>query len=97
MNTKHTPGPWAAKPKGKLGEWHIDSAEWGIAIVAGGAGHEGFNGRSDENARLIAAAPELLEALKAVDRAWSSDWSKEDCSDVSLLIGAAIAKAEGRS
>lgn len=82
--SKHTPGPW-----------HIDDASYGqivcsrtsdVAVVrnTGGLPHHG-------NARLIAAAPELLEALKAVlliaDR-------KHDAFDAAR---AAITKAEGRS
>lgn len=60
--TSFTPGPWTATPEGN-GEWGIDSEEWGIAHVAGAAGMEEPNGRSNENAHLIAAAPDLYAAL----------------------------------
>jgi hypothetical protein len=69
MSTAHTPGPWVATPANS-GEWNIDSVapdDWCIARVMGGAGLEDPNGRSDANARLIAAAPDLLAALKMLD------------------------------
>jgi hypothetical protein len=63
---KHTPGPWRAQPReGFEGEWEVVSTcetEW---LIAAAAPH--IDGDPDEaNAHLIAAAPELLEALEAV-------------------------------
>lgn len=57
---KHTKGPWRVKPTSA--DQIIDSDTiWGeIAIVAGSGNHEVGQG----NARLIAAAPEMLEELK---------------------------------
>lgn len=68
MSTKHTPGPWSAYNKFSgltLSNWRVSEGNStpgigiGVAIMSGN--------RSDEieqaNARLIAAAPELLEAL----------------------------------
>ena len=69
MNANHTPGPWdkidglmryipfsvvADNPggPGRLSIAHVDDVD-------------GFAGSSEANARLIAAAPELLEACKA--------------------------------
>lgn len=46
----------------------------------------------EANARLIAAAPELLEALKVVE----SEWSTRSDGNAKLVFDA-IAKAEGRS
>lgn len=51
-----------------------------------------------QNARLIAAAPDLLEACKAM-MAWNETFDGEDCEGLSAQIEqlrAAIAKAEGR-
>lgn len=70
----HTPGPWDARPDERdNGEWevvkpdpHKPSAEdpWFICACFDSAdGHE-----AAANARLIAAAPELLEALEAFAR-----------------------------
>ena len=96
--SKHTPGNWVAKP--------IDSADW-IDLVTddpetcGDSAHSlpfascrHFN--QEANARLIAAAPELLEALEYVVDAWidgnGSEWNQ---SDAAAKARAAIAKATG--
>ncbi len=64
QEAKHTPGPWATDSKGI--EVFRDT-ELGPDTVAQVVGHlmrdEGVN---VANARLIAAAPELLEALQEV-------------------------------
>ena len=58
MNTQHTPGPW----------WHsgleVGTVPMMMVKVAkvSGANHQ----EAQANARLIAAAPDLLEALKRV-------------------------------
>jgi len=74
MTNKHTPGPWVYEsrsgnhPKnysewGRNGLWGPD----GEFILGGGEGWDSeFEGPGDEDARLIAAAPELLEALEAL-------------------------------
>lgn len=108
--TKHTPGPW------DLCEAHPCSHGARvlagcriIATVVGGIGRRATkSGRA--NARLIAAAPDLLEALRAVE--WSGESHDEDgdpvdacpwcgsvvgdAHDAKCKVAAAIAKAEGR-
>jgi hypothetical protein len=67
MSTNHTAGPWHYKAPDEVA---IHDAEGGrIAILANLRGALGMGGRRDPNevianARLIAAAPELLEALQ---------------------------------
>ncbi len=57
--TKHTPGPWSAR-NGRI--FMTDREELTVANVA-----RAFDGDySPANARLIAAAPDLLEALEAL-------------------------------
>ena len=53
-------------------------------------------GEAQANARLIAAAPELLAALKAMLNRYG-DKSKHPFCDASIAARAAIAKAEGRA
>ena len=57
MTTKHTPGPWK-----------IGALESGQAAVDGANGEEVTGFVSIPDAHLIAAAPELLEALERVER-----------------------------
>lgn len=90
-DAKHAPGPWKAQ---------------GLAIVAS---DRSFVGRvypwcadpqdaecAKANARLIAAAPELLEALEEIVSAADGDgWSQLD-ADL-RKARAAIAKAKGES
>lgn len=51
------------------------------------------------DADLIAAAPDLLAALKALTRACQSEWAmqKQKYAPLGLQVLAAIDKAEGRS
>lgn len=101
----HTPGPWTV---GDGHIWHIDEAtgmgyrfkpiEFAGGCLAWVADDDG-DAEAEPNARLIAAAPELLKELKEfVDR-----WTKYDRpptgDDLAVYIRCArkaIAKAEGR-
>lgn len=87
----HTPGPWqvgdtwagVTRFVERLGQ------QPGYVAEARGSSPE----ERDANARLIAAAPELLAALEVVRR--SAAWSNLSLETQSLIC-AAIAKAEGR-
>jgi hypothetical protein len=62
MSTQHTPGPWkfGSKAKSNFYKRNIAGADgYHVAAVSSRDDHE-----VDANARLISAAPELLEALK---------------------------------
>ena len=82
--TKHTPGPWKNQHDLTRGRDPIGilSAD-GMEVVA--------EASSEANAQLIAAAPDLLEALKAVQRL---DYFREH-NGLADTVRAAIAKAEG--
>ena len=91
--SKHTPGPWEA---------HLDEAYFvtgpdrgRVAIMTHLKGAHGLGGRrsgdeSAANARLIAAAPDLLEALTDL-----LGWQTLAPDDVVAAARAAITKAEG--
>ena len=101
METKHTPGPW------KTGREHggytvINSGEWAeLAKVVTRlvedreVAHDGI-----ANARLIAAAPEMYEAIAAIATAMNLGYiPNEILSEGSPILEglrAAIAKAEGK-
>jgi hypothetical protein len=58
MSGQHTPGPWT---------YHADSGSSCAALIATGSFVcEFIEPPTEANARLIAAAPELLEALKSI-------------------------------
>jgi hypothetical protein len=92
---KHTPGPWKAQPReGIEGQWEVVSTcetEW---LIAAAAPH--IDGDPDEaNARLIAAAPELLEALLGLRLYVDPMMGGEEVDNAIRAANAAIAKATG--
>ena len=102
MNTqsKHTPGPWrtiASTNKTMRTVVGPDFPGQGyIANVNLCRTNNAQDVDGEANARLIAAAPELLEALKAVQKwSWSQHWTIRECNEMKV-IDAALAQAEGR-
>ena len=104
--TKHTPGPWYVDPDNPtmildapLATAKEIVAQCGVSAKLGIARHISI-ASSQANARLIATAPELLEALKEARR-WMSGIPAENgatCetkAQMSDMVDAAIAKAEG--
>ena len=90
--SKHTVGPW---------EYDAESAQ----VIAPKCGYQWVKGapvvaevgpmdysEQSENGRLIAAAPELLEALKAAEE-WLAGWASAE--PYISRIRSAIAKATG--
>jgi hypothetical protein len=63
--SEHTPGPWTVKPYGRnWGSYHIAEAEISIADMGHDLGvTQGQQDCDLANARLIAAAPDLLKSL----------------------------------
>ena len=93
--TSHTPGPWEVF-ESHTGIYILDSAEQAAVCRLE------WCLEAEANARLIAAAPDLLAALKGIfehcamiHRAWG-DGSNHKEADAAIAAGkAAIAKAEG--
>jgi hypothetical protein len=100
---KHTPGPWTLNRHGAIvgGEFHQYTNGAGQSQLAMAVGGNGIDeSQRSANARLIAAAPELLEALVALRReamhdAEFSDVSREQFEAILNRADAAIAKVTG--
>ena len=111
MTTEHTPGPWLYRPK-EYDDWGIvrasERCEFGFQRVICKANYvaspeeltqhrvDGTD-PAEANARLIAAAPELLEALENLtDNITAAFPSMENLGPI-ITARAAIAKAKGAS
>ena len=94
-DTKHTPGPW-------VWDSHYDDLRplW-YSEMSQGCGYLSWDNDEtrEANAHLIAAAPDLLEALDDLwswVRNWYPDFMDDDEFDRSIYE-AAIAKAKGHT
>lgn len=88
MKTKHTPGPWRI---GKSNSWNViaDTHTGDRPSLIASAAFGGYSANAmqreevDSNAILIAAAPELLEALIAL----SDEFDKYDTAMTAIGRG----------
>ena len=95
METKHTKGPWKAVSALASVEFNcMEIAEVAYMRVVPECGGWPQQGTPEEDARLIAAAPELLEAL--IDALALIELVMPIEGDVTRNARKAIAKAEGR-
>jgi len=109
MKTKHTPGPWTRDGGNISGEWETGE-QVTIAITgvtrfcgdeSGGPRDTRMKAENKANARLIAAAPELLAALKNLHALIDTNAliesynCKGKAANAKIMIAAVIAKAEG--
>lgn len=95
----HTPGPWKALKatvRGETTEWFVtDDDDEGVAVIASCVTDK-TGEPSEANARLIAAAPELLEALEGLcGLAELRPGHLQDYKAAVAAARAAIAKAKG--
>lgn len=93
--SKHTPGPWKVE-KTSTGNNITSYLLPYVAAVSDGL--RARNGEGDANARLIAAAPELLDALRIMvgtSQNLNLDLNAKIEGALKIAI-AAIAKAEGK-
>ena len=81
-HSKHTPGPWSFSSDLNDKKQSIEASEFiHIALVDA----------SIPNARLIAAAPEMLEALAAIVKAFHDDY---DGNTISRPLNDALNRAD---
>lgn len=96
--SKHTPGTWSVSPDNprKVVSDSIDGFDpLTSENLVGGASVGPF---AEGNAHLIAAAPDMLAALKAlVLRAEHPDQNADSMGAAIAAARAAVARAEGRS
>jgi hypothetical protein len=98
---KHTPGPWKIGAPPPNGEQTIGTQQGLMVAVA----TTGANTPTEANARLIAAAPELLEALRELHTIVNlaiadGDWIVDGACDPDACMMRAedlIAKATGET
>lgn len=91
MTTKYTPGPWRTTGTRIANESRV--------LIAAVCGASGDDNTEAANARLIAAAPDLLAALRELLA--KHDEGREDLSDLwpkqASVARAAIARAVGEA
>ena len=112
MTAKHTLGPWILEDlfiyklheqTGASGRPFITNV-FSVAVQGNGT-HGAQRDELEANARLIAAAPELLETCKAARQLWNDFLTKKEsfadyasrAQQVQSMLADAIAKAEGRT
>lgn len=94
---KHTPGPWIieATPRSIAEDYVIRTEHSVVAAILPLYNED----ETDANARLIAAAPELLEAAKEAREALQPFLTEEPAAEwtAARMLDAAIAKATGEA
>jgi hypothetical protein len=88
----HTPGPWHVRQGSDCLHVVSDDTTMHTGCIS-------FAGNGHANARLIAAAPEMLAALKLIESVYRQNAVADVSEPSSVLdaVQAAIAKADGRS
>lgn len=99
--SKHTPGPWWFAQHDEFGRYDVGNGDAPmfrtIAPADSGPGEWSItdyrHDHQEANARLVAAAPEILEALKGLVSAVEAEGDAERMTE---RARAAISKAEGK-
>src|SRR5665213_1419429 len=108
----HTPGQWVAVPEHDLLPWTVRAGDLIMVVQfpcdALGQIIHGSQ-ETEANARLIAAAPDLLVALKQIQFGFNfrrcpacAGWNMSDAGETDMvhtkdcIVALAIAKAEGK-
>jgi hypothetical protein len=96
---QHTQGPWIINldpryPSEPCIDAVIDGVVWHVALCHNAAGPE--DGSAEANARLIAAAPELLATLRAALPTLRADVEKQSTNSLSPSDSAALRAARAR-
>lgn len=98
--SQHTPGPWAADFTSSAVRVSAPEGSWICKINWYSQLRKAMRDEAEANARLIAAAPDLLAALEVAHHALShpTDGWKDEVENKALpIVSAAIAKTRGRT
>jgi hypothetical protein len=99
MNTNHTPAPWTYDKLQDLCKFNIFASGFNTAMcqvtVMESSTRRVTGSEVEANARLIAAAPELLEALNAIVKRAEDPALCDDTDTLLRNARTAIAKATG--
>jgi len=99
MNAKHTPGPWFYDE-----DFQLVETDDGQFLASMKFSQSPAVGAAEANGTLIAAAPDLLEALQELSKSFISKYIDDERSDFEIAMHrerweakarAAIAKATG--
>lgn len=89
--TKHTPGPWQNDDTLKYNQRHCIRHNGLIIALICKSAMDRTEQDAEANARLIAAAPELLEACTA---AWQEQLTSNHTAETHRKLSEAIRKAQ---
>lgn len=95
---EHTPGPWKVMPRinNFIDIEHANFVKGAITLsLCRVQARQSWSAEAHANALLIAAAPDLLEALKELISAYDFQMSSYEQGSVSIAAHAAIFKATG--
>ena len=92
MKTKHTPGPWQYAFEGGTVAFIVE-ADGTTVVKLSATENSTAHSHLAANARLIAAAPEMLKALHSIRLCSINSMSSRH--EMCRLAGEAIAKATG--
>ena len=92
MKITHTPGPWKVKNIGS--ECYVEGATFVCDMQMSDCDGQGDREMALANARLIAAAPDLLEACKKYQQAIALLYELNPSIEITLGSGLALKQAE---
>ncbi len=91
MSTKHTQGEWGVSKHGNNDSFGVYAeGKPDLAIVIGG-NEEG--GEAEANAKLIAAAPDMLDALQSIEQSLEQMVQDDMIRGMVMIIQQVINKA----
>jgi len=100
----HTPGPWFAHDFSGINEGDVEASDFSVScttpdhitVAVMGTGLRNKKEEWEANAHLIAAAPELLEALEIVKQWDIENFALDIPIEIRKKMQAAITKARGQ-